>query len=130
MSINWTAPATASGSIRFYAMLNAVNYDGTNSGDMPNQGILTVPAANAGVSNQQPASLLVYPNPAVNVLHMKLAKAGEKAIIKVWDMSGRLVLTRETDREAMIDVSSLRNGYYLILATEGEHQYLAPFAKE
>lgn len=49
-SINWTAPAAGTGSVKFCGVVNAVNFDGGTSGDRFNTGSLTVPEHVAAIT--------------------------------------------------------------------------------
>ena len=58
------------------------------------------------------AVMRIYPNPAVNNLQIDISpnKAGQ---IKIFDSSGRLVIT-QTVFENIVDVSGLKRGMYFV----------------
>lgn len=59
----------------------------------------------------------IYPNPAKDVLHIK-AKVPVSA--RVYDISGRLKIINQTDREKEIDIARLPAGMYLVKITDGK----------
>ena len=56
-------------------------------------------------------SIKIYPNPAKNILNIELPNEIKKFNIEITDMSGKLVLKSENQKE--INVSDLQNGIYL-----------------
>lgn len=63
--------------------------------------------------------LQVFPNPAKNVLSFHTSEAIEK--LEIWSVNGTLVMKKETP-EKQIDISSLKNGLYLIRAQTAKKQ--------
>lgn len=63
--------------------------------------------------------LQVFPNPAKNVLSFQASEAIEK--LEIWSVNGTLVMKKETP-EKQIDISSLKNGLYLIRAQTAKKQ--------
>ncbi len=70
-----------------------------------------------GISNYEKESDLihVYPNPASNELTLKGAEGVMMTQLKIYDLTGRMVLTTESEPNAEIKLSSLglNNGVYL-----------------
>ncbi len=75
--------------------------------------------------SSQAASLTVFPNPASNWLQLKYdLRNSQDALLKIMDMSGRVMLQQTVDRSAAnsdhVDISSLQSGTYLLqLSREG-----------
>lgn len=66
------------------------------------------------VNNLEISGVKVFPNPVNNVLAVEIQSGkANNAVFNLSDMSGRLVLTKEFNRSANIDVSNLHNGVYL-----------------
>lgn len=63
--------------------------------------------------------LQVFPNPAKNVLSFHTSEAIEK--LEIWSVNGTLVMKIETP-EKQSDISSLKNGLYLIRAQTAKKQ--------
>ena len=72
--------------------------------------------------------LLIYPNPAEDVLHIESEKA---ASIFILDMSGRIVESKEMGiGTATIDISKLATGLYIIKAIGDGNVTFAKFLKQ
>ena len=72
----------------------------------------------------------IFPNPAVNSFSIK--NKGHKSLEKVtmFDMQGRVVLTKKITHDEKIDISNLENGIYLVKLTDQEHnEYLGKLLK-
>ncbi len=70
-----------------------------------------------GIAENETASISLYPNPANESVSLDLgAMNSKKAVIRVYDASGRLMLTQSSDGNAVqkIDVSQLGNGTYML----------------
>jgi hypothetical protein len=130
VSFNWTAPATGFGKVRFYAVVNAVNFNGTTSGDAPNATTTEYDPAPVGVSNVKEQLAGIYPNPVGNTLHLQLR--GQASSARVTDLNGKLCsipAPAGTGAEISLDVSSLSAGYYHLSVLVDGKAYSAPFVK-
>ena len=118
----WTAPATYTDSVTFYALLNAVNGDGGKSGDYPNEApTVTIhqnPAdAVASVSNNiADYNFAVYPNPATDNAVMSYSLSSEQQVrIFISDITGKII--------AVLADNELQQGgyhrYYPLLTAPG-----------
>jgi hypothetical protein len=121
--------------VRFFATLNAVNFNGTTTGDQPNTATpLTVnEASSAGIGSARPPALALYPNPAADKLHLKLIDGGKPVAVTIRDLNGRPVLSEAAiiiQDEAVVNVSALSPGIYLVVASQGERQYAASFVRK
>jgi hypothetical protein len=71
-------------------------------------------------------TLHLYPNPAINTIHIDGVTAGELEII---DITGKTVST-QTLNSGSFNISNLKNGrYYVILKVDNKYQY-ASFLKQ
>lgn len=93
--VRWTAPAAGTGNVTFYAAGNAVNDNGTSSGD--GSGVAQFGLSEAGsVASDEPewaaAPLQVWPNPmvATGQLRFALRQAGDYQV-EAFRADGRLV---------------------------------------
>lgn len=87
---------------------------------------------NVGVEEMEvnPLNLLVYPNPATDVLNLQWESSSESANIVVRDISGRTVLTeRGTNGFYPLDVTSLSSGNYIIELVSGDFVVRTKFVK-
>ena len=64
-------------------------------------------------------SVLIYPNPAKNVLNV--SKIVELGVLEIIDMNGKVLLCEEIDNNAQIDISNYKKGIYLI-SFKSDHQ--------
>lgn len=73
------------------------------------------------VAEPEPEPLIVYPNPAKNLLSIRIPEsAGKPLKTMLYDMQGRLMMTERF--ESKLDVSSVKSGRYLILVQTEKRQ--------
>lgn len=79
-------------------------------------------------------SLTVYPNPANNEIAFNAEAFTNKAFdIQVFDMAGRLVMTRSyksANNDQKIDISHLNSGLYQIRISQEGNRYIGKFLKQ
>jgi hypothetical protein len=67
--------------------------------------------------------LNVYPNPANEVLHIDLPTNTGNALVRVFDASGRVVITKELNvQSASLDISNLAAGLYNVVVSHDGQQ--------
>jgi hypothetical protein len=134
---DWTAPVTGTGNVSFYGALNAVNKNGSTSGDAPspsfNMTLSENPVSVASVAKQ--AAIRVYPNPASDLLHVELADAASNNLsYAVFDLNGKkLIETKATatgNNQVNIPVQDLVKGVYFLRIANGAEITTIPFAKQ
>lgn len=123
---SWTAPAAGTGTVKFYAVLNAVNGNGNsddNGGDQWNKGQSASITEQQGSSLKEQnllAALQVFPNPAGNELNVVLNTGDYGAYeLDVMDLSGRTLLSKvhmhsASGQAIKSDISTLASGNYLV----------------
>jgi len=96
-----------------------------------NQGTLIVEQSTLGVAESQNSFFSIYPNPAKDVLNIKLKQTNsEIPDINVYDLNGRLVLQPKLNENA-INVQSLSAGTYIIVLKNLDGgKYSQKFIKE
>ncbi|MBN1413533.1 MAG: T9SS type A sorting domain-containing protein [Bacteroidales bacterium] len=62
-------------------------------------------------------TLLLYPNPATNLLFLMLPRGSVNRFVSIHNLMGQCVTRPETDQQ-MIDISSFRPGMYIIEVTD------------
>jgi hypothetical protein len=114
-SFDWTAPASGSGSVTFYAAFNAANGNFSTSGDVIYRSQLTVFQSTVGISEMQAAAVSVFPNPAYD--HVTIAGLDDPgARAQVYTRDGRCVLDTEVSgNKVMLD--GLLPGTYILRVT-------------
>ncbi len=124
---NWTAPVAGTGTVSFWAVLNAVNGNNNeDSGDHWNtihQVVNEWPAA-TGIDEAAVASLnlSVFPNPANENIHLTytLSKRSEVSV-KIFDVNGRVVsdllneMQSEGEQRLDSNTSALSKGVYIVM---------------
>ena len=129
VSFEWTAPASGTGAVEFFAMVNAVNGTGTSSGDAPSTGLTytinETPASIGEIKNEIASK--IYPNPCTNVLNIEAAGSA-KFMATVYDLAGRVVIAPA--HQSNIDVSALTSGVYLLRLNTEDGQQTATFVKQ
>jgi hypothetical protein len=137
-TFNWTAPVAGTGTISFWAALNAVNNDDTNTtADKWNKThiVITELAVPAGIHDlnftANTSLFSVYPNPAADYINLnyKIAHASNVAI-RLIDVEGRMSALLSSEDKSAGDFEStlklpfiLTNGiYFLEISTETDKQ--------
>ena len=94
-NVKWTAPATGTGSVTFYAAGNAVNKNGQNNGDGASFSNLKLTEGSSSSTKNPDAeriALRVWPNPAESEAKMSVTlPEGGAYRLAVFNLSGRLV---------------------------------------
>jgi lysozyme len=62
----------------------------------------------------------MYPNPSSNSFHIDYAGINGEAVVNVYDINGRLVLTQNMNGKTVIDANSLNDGIYNINITNSD----------
>jgi len=131
-TLNWTAPASGTGTISFFGALNAVNDDGAVTGDHWNIAHIVINewSSPAGIANIEPNafSLNIMPNPAVNTTTLEYTLQEEGNLqVDVYDITGKKVWSQQSGQQdagvhsQLIDVSGLHmsRGLYIVVITNG-----------
>jgi hypothetical protein len=85
-----------------------------------------------GGGKQLPLDVLIYPNPVQRELHVTLLRNTARAEVNIFDLSGRKVLSgliSNADR-AILDLSSLEKGAYIIEITESGQKHCHKLIRE
>lgn len=129
ITFEWTAPATGTGDVTFYGIVNAVNGTGTTAGDDPSGELKATFKDKTTSINEKINNIAskVYPNPCSNVLNIETASTA-KFMATVYDVAGRQVIA--PSHHSSIDVSSLTNGLYMLRLNTEEGQQTVSFIKQ
>jgi len=91
--------------------------------------VQTITASDAIVNNTFTVNL--FPNPANNILKVWIDGAEQKAVIRVYDIMGKLVMQQAaTNQLTQLNVSKLSAGIYLLNVNNGKETRAAKFVKE
>jgi len=94
-------------------------------------GTITVEDPTASIEDEAFRNFSILPNPASDVLTVKLPSNPNAAEIEVFSIIGQRVLTKSlsTTADAPLDVSNLQSGLYIIRVTSGENSQTKRFVK-
>lgn len=124
----WTAPPAGTGPVSFYAAGNAVNRNGTTSGDAADNDTLKITEAPASAILEvadDPVQVSVWPNPVVESARVQvLARQAGTARLRIADLSGRMIWQRRLELEegenmVTIPAADWLPGLYLLEVSEG-----------
>lgn len=132
-SVEWTAPAASSGNVVMNLAVNAVNSNGTSTGDQWNTTTVIL-------SEGWPASVEAtagglqfnaYPNPANNILNIDIQNnSSNKYRYTIYSMNGVMAAQGHLNNSVnSIDVSTLASGMHFISITNGTEQKVITFNK-
>jgi hypothetical protein len=120
-TVQWKAPASDKGKIKFYMAGLAINQNGNTSGDNNTVGAFTLNSPmSSSTFEENPQSIICYPNPANDFIHFTNPGVTTAEIISI---SGIPVKTI-TVTGLCADISSLSPGYYLIRLRNKNQQVL------
>lgn len=130
----WTAPAAGSGQVKFYLTVNAVNTNGSTTGDAPNNIVVAIdediPSAVATLPQIEGLSL--YPNPARETLKVHLDQPTTASYtLQLLDVQGHLCQVEtlsgtDLQHTVSVDVSRHPAGVYLAIVSNGQTQQSFP----
>lgn len=131
MEIKWLAPATGAGPVRFYASGNAVNGNGSSSGDAAASLAMALTINEQSTSGAfdvaiLPAEINAYPNPVAEQLNLKIKmQESGRYQLSVYDLNGK-EMQRETvqlqngENQETLNVSQLAAGHYAVRLSDGK----------
>lgn len=74
------------------------------------------------LSDDQEMHLAVYPNPADNLLNIRLTD--EHSLVEINDLNGRIMFTERNKQQLVIDTSRFSEGIYFLKVLTGEGAFL------
>ncbi len=132
-SVEWTAPAASSGNVVMNLAVNAVNSNGTTSGDQWNT--TTVILSEGPPSSVEAIAgglqFNAYPNPANNILNIDIQNsASNEYQYTIYTTAGTVAAQGHLGNNVnSIDVSTLASGMHFISITNGIEQKVITFNK-
>ncbi|MCB0531571.1 MAG: T9SS type A sorting domain-containing protein [Saprospiraceae bacterium] len=134
----WTAPPQGTGPVTFYAAGNAVNRNGTTSGDGTDSEVFHVnEAIPAGTTNPGTAviPLSLWPNPATNIAYLNLQlQQGGIVRLSVFNLNGQLCWESKQSLEAglnslQLPVATWKAGTYVLEVSNGNQKGISRLVK-
>jgi hypothetical protein len=132
VNVPWTAPAAGTGSVTLRSVINAVNFNGSTSGDGWNTASLAVSEATATVVSEVAAGeLKLFPNPGKGDFSLQLpASVGGPAHVVIANMAGATVKEFTVTSNVANVTTKLPAGIYLLSATTAVGNYTTRFVIE
>ncbi len=136
VSFGWQAPAAGFGSVRVYAVVNAVDSSGSPSGDQPRAGFQDFREQNANGVAGAPALKppLLVPNTlstATEALELRGLTPGERLNLAIVDMQGRVIQQKNdlqaTDGSIHLRIAPLPAGRFLLVTARQSQLRALPF---
>lgn len=125
-TFNWKAPATGTGNVTFYGVINAVDNNAQVGGDKPSPPftIALTETPTASVNNvSRSMKIEAYPNPVITQLNLKNLEKGNYDI-QAYDISGKKIYSTNisitaTGEETSINTADWANGIYHLQLSKG-----------
>jgi len=108
----WTAPEAGSGDVTFYFSANAVNGNGSPSGDGATNSSFVLPEVISSSNDLAEKSISLFPNPASDFITI----SGENLEYgySIYNLQGQKIRTSSFTNKTTIDISNLDSGLYFI----------------
>lgn len=108
----WVAPSEAVGDITFYFSANAVNGNGSPSGDGGTNSTFVMSEFSTSSIDVQEAPITLFPNPANEVITIRGYES--EFNYSIFDINGKKVQTSKLVGNSTISISDLSPGLYFI----------------
>ena len=86
----------------------------TNSDNCTDTAVLNVNVGPTGINDIKNANIKIYPNPTNNIINIEGLNKNENNTILIFDVQGKLVITKTINEKGTIDLSELNKGVYVI----------------
>jgi hypothetical protein len=67
-----------------------------------------------GINDIKNSNIKIYPNPTNNIINIEGLNKNENSTIQIFDVQGKLVITKTINEKGAIDLSELNKGVYVI----------------
>jgi len=114
----WTAPDEGSGNVTFYYSANAVNGNGSQSGDGGTTSQFKLFELTTSTKELDEFQVSVFPNPTNDYITISGLKSGN--LYSVFDIQGRQLLSSKFSTESTLDLRNFDSGLYLLSIQVGE----------
>ena len=79
---------------------------------------------------QKDSGFNIYPNPVNDQLYIRFPESSSKALLSVYDQSGRMILQQAHQSGTALDVSGLPEGIYQLSVQDGVKRMVTSFVKQ
>ncbi len=131
-SFQWTAPASGTGEVTFFAAGNSANGNNSDSGDQIYTGSLNVSEApGAGLTESIAHAFNLFPNPAEELVNVSVPDHLIGSRLRVLDVQGKTVLEQQLNQPvAALNVNELTAGFYVVELLNNGKAYTSRFVKK
>jgi hypothetical protein len=131
-TFNWTAPATGTGNVKIWAAGISANGTGSTSGDQVyNNSLVVNEAPGAGLTNEIISSFNLYPNPANEIVTVKVPELFLEGSLRLLDVTGKTVLNKNLiETEFILNLSEFNSGIYFVEFSKGGKTYTSRMIKK
>jgi hypothetical protein len=107
-------------------------FTGWNDGDTANPRTITVLSdtsftaifdVETSIESINKPSIKIYPNPAIDDVHISLPENVPQAVFMLYDMQGKEVIRQEVSNQGRVEVSNLASGMYIYRLTTDKQSY-------
>jgi hypothetical protein len=121
-TMQWKAPSTDKGKIKFYMAGLAINQNGNTSGDNNKVGSFTLDSPMTSATKDDALNnISVYPNPAIDFIHFNHDRVASVEIISSQGQSVQNIAVSGS----CADISSLSHGFYWMILRDNKQNVLA-----
>lgn len=138
--VDWTAPPSGQGPIKFYVVANAANDDGSNNGDDILKTSFQVNEKSVGIAGatSQDKDLAIFPNPVQKHFTLNTIQEPDRAMqVNLLNTHGKKVSSlyrgspnSQTFEESFTLSSDLSSGIYLVEVIQGDNHSYRKLIKE
>jgi hypothetical protein len=83
-----------------------------------------------GITNKETSIISVYPNPAMDNIHIVLPENVTHATFTLYDMQSKLLIRQEVNNQDMVSVSNLATGIYIYNVRTEKESYQGKIVKQ
>jgi hypothetical protein len=118
-SFNWVAPELGTGTVTFYAAVNAANGNGFSSGDVIYKTNTAITESSTGLEEIS-GLFIFYPNPTTGLIYFEgKSLSGERELVVLNNQGQEVERLIVMDGTRWVDFSHLARGWYVIRVTDG-----------
>ena len=130
-TVHWTAPASGTGTVKFFAAGNSANGNGQSTGDQIYNATITVPEApGAGNTDAVIDAFRPFPNPATEQVTLNVPDQLLEGSVRVLDMTGKTVFNAQVlSQQLSIDLTAFTQGAYIVEIQKDGKSYTSRLVK-
>ncbi len=130
--MNWTAPDAGTGSVTFYAAINATNSDLSSSGDQVYLTSTTVIEAGTNSFakiNKSDSNIRIWPNPAKTYLNISIKNSGQIKLLEIVNSQGKVLKIINNYNKQLIELDKIPSGILFLRIHIDDKIYTKTFMK-